>query len=82
MTKTIKIFFYNPRFPKRGWIQQCICCNLPTSELEDTGNNDNYHFVSYVCLSCKRRKYKGNKETIRYFYDITNRFVTIFSMDK
>ncbi len=82
MTKTIKIFFYNPRFPKYGWLQQCICCNLPTSELEDTGNKDKYHFVSYLCLSCKKFKYRGDKETIRSFYDITERYVTSFMMDK
>ena len=83
MKKNIKIFFYNHRFPKIGWLQQCICCNQPTSELEKTGYyKDIFVFHSYMCLSCKKQKYRGDKETNRKFYDITKRYVTIFLMDK
>lgn len=83
MKKNIKIFFYNPRFPKSGWLQQCICCTQPTSELENTGYyKDKYTFQSYMCLTCKKQKYMGDKETNKKFYEITKRYVTIFLMDK
>ena len=81
--RTVKIFFYNHRFPKQGWLQQCICCGVPTSDLEDTGHyKDLYHFLSYLCLKCKKHKYIGDKDTIRTFYGTTNRYVSIFVMDK
>ena len=81
--KEIQIFFYNPRFPKEGWLQQCICCGLPTSDLEDTGYyKDLFHFVSYLCFKCKKQKHKGEKETTRIFYDTTKRYISIFLMDK
>ena len=82
MTKNIKIFFYNPRFPKSGWLQQCICCSQPTSELEHTGYyKDKYLFQTYMCLTCKNQKYMGDKETNKRFYEITKRYVTIFLMN-
>ena len=83
MKINIKIFFYNFRFHIIGWLQQCICCNQPTCDLENTGYyKDSYTFDSYMCLTCKKQKHRGDKETNRIFYDITKRYVTIFLMDK
>lgn len=81
--KKIEIFFYNSKFPKNGWIQQCICCGMPTSYLEDTGYyKDRYHFFSYLCFKCKKKKHIGNNEISRKFYDTIKRYMSIFLIDK
>ena len=81
--REIQIFLYSRRFPKQGWLQQCLCCGLPTSETEDTGYyKDLYHFFSYLCFKCKKQKHRGEKETTRIFYDTTKRYISIFLMDK
>tara|TARA_Y100000592_G_scaffold9552_1_gene13422 strand:+ start:209 stop:475 length:267 start_codon:yes stop_codon:yes gene_type:complete len=54
--------------PKKGWIQGCFCCKLPTSLTTHittlSNNNESLEFNCFICKDCK-----GNfkKDKILYY---------------
>jgi len=57
--KNIEIYG-NSELPKKGWIQGCYTCGLPTSHTyvyeNDIIENKYFIFSVYICKDCKRIK--------------------------
>jgi hypothetical protein len=62
--------------PKRGWIQGCYSCNIPTSRMYPFENNiienNNFTFHVYICKDCKNILNKENFKCSFNEYIINN----------
>ena len=62
--------FIKSKLPKKGWIQGCFCCEMPTSRTIEYKKikNDLYNFVVFVCKDCEKGKEleKNEKQLIKY----------------